>query len=161
MVGAAGSEQQCCNLLTPVGACQLPGPRPEHSTAQHSTGLWEPSSGAPVSAHPRGGCGEGLPHSTDTVPGTGSDKPLCGDGAPRVPGAKGAVGLREHPGPPPAGAAAPTAGTPLRHHSSSAYLTCTGCCTRAKFRRNFFLMFFFFFFSFRCLHVNVGRCCPD
>lgn len=37
-----------------------------------------------------------------------------------------------------------------QHLSSSAYLTCSKCCTR----RNLDVIFL-------CLHVNVGRCCPD
>lgn len=38
----------------------------------------------------------------------------------------------------------------LQHLSSSSYLTCSKCCTR----RNLDVIFL-------CLHVNVGRCCPD
>lgn len=38
----------------------------------------------------------------------------------------------------------------VQHLSSSGYLTCSKCCTQ----RNLDVIFL-------CLHVNVGRCCPD
>ena len=102
-------------------------------------------------------CPPGVPRASGSAPGLGGCRRSEGSApglpsaspAPRAAGAAGEgqvlLGAR-----PRRIARSRRCRAALQHPSSSGYLTCSKCCAR----RNLDVIFL-------CLHVNVGRCCPD